>query len=120
MIADPVAYDGWYGSPRGRWIGDTEYRLLRRMLEPRPGETILDAGCGTGYFARRFRADGSSVVGEALALFSDLPVSEVRAASAILLPGGGMTARCLERLWPKQCSRGSFLALSVSCSSAHR
>jgi SAM-dependent methyltransferase len=63
VIADPAAYDRWYETPRGRWIGDTEYRLLRRLLEARPGETLLDAGCGTGYFGRRFAADGHAVTG---------------------------------------------------------
>lgn len=29
----------------------------------RPAESILDAGCGTGYFSRRFAADGHPVVG---------------------------------------------------------
>lgn len=63
LIVDPAAYDAWYHSARGRWVGETEYRLLRRLLVPRAGESILDAGCGTGYFARRFRADGHPVVG---------------------------------------------------------
>ena len=49
-------YDAWYDTPRGHWIGETEFRLLCRMLEPRPNESLLDAGCGTGWFTRRFSA----------------------------------------------------------------
>lgn len=60
---DPATYDAWYRTARGRWIGETEYRLLHRQLTLRPDETILDAGCGTGYFSRRFAQDGHSVVG---------------------------------------------------------
>lgn len=63
MSFDPATYDAWYRSARGRWIGESEYRLLRRELGLHPAESILDAGCGTGYFSRRFAADGHPVVG---------------------------------------------------------
>lgn len=57
-------YDAWYQTPRGRWIGETESGLLRRMLGPRSGESLLDVGCGTGYFTRQFaRADKLAVTG---------------------------------------------------------
>lgn len=57
-------YDKWYQTPRGRWIGETESGLLRRMLGPRSGESLLDVGCGTGYFTRQFaRADKLAVAG---------------------------------------------------------
>jgi SAM-dependent methyltransferase len=59
----PEEYDAWYRTPRGAWIGDTEYRLLRRLLAPEPGASVLDVGCGTGYFSRRFARDGHPVTG---------------------------------------------------------
>lgn len=54
---EPEHYDAWYATPRGEWIGRAEFVLLRGLLEPRNGETLLDVGCGTGYFTRRFAAE---------------------------------------------------------------
>lgn len=59
----PQQYDAWYRTPRGRWIGETEYRLLRALLAPAAGASVIDVGCGTGYFTRRFALDGYRVTG---------------------------------------------------------
>ena len=59
----PEQYDAWYHTERGRWIGETEFRLILRLLEPERGARLLDVGCGTGYFTRRFVAKGYSVTG---------------------------------------------------------
>ncbi len=59
----PQDYDAWYESPRGAWIGETEYVLIRRLLGAERGASILDVGCGTGYFSRRFARDGHAVAG---------------------------------------------------------
>lgn len=58
----PAQYDAWYDTPHGRWVGETEFRLLRRLLAWQPGETLLDVGCGTGWFTRRFASlDGDNL-----------------------------------------------------------
>ena len=59
----PEQYDAWYDTPRGRWIGDVEWALLRSALELRAGNSLLDVGCGTGHFTRRAEAEGAQVVG---------------------------------------------------------
>jgi SAM-dependent methyltransferase len=59
----PEQYDAWYGTPRGAWIGEIEYRLLRGLLQPGPAASLIDVGCGTGYFTRRFALDGQRVTG---------------------------------------------------------
>ena len=60
---EPADYDAWYRTPRGAWIGETEFRLIMSLLEPEPGARILDVGCGTGYFTRRFASKGYQVTG---------------------------------------------------------
>jgi SAM-dependent methyltransferase len=86
-LMTPSTYDAWYATPRGRWIGDCEFDLLRTLLEPRPGETLLDVGCGTGYFSRRFaREAGLRVTGidvdPAMIAFAHEQAPEVRFARA--------------------------------------
>ena len=59
----PERYDAWYDTPRGRWIGNAEYGLVRSLLDLQPGGAVLDVGCGTGWFTRRVAGDGAQVVG---------------------------------------------------------
>lgn len=58
----PAEYDAWYDSPRGRWIGESEWRGICRHLDLPPGTTLLDVGCGTGWFSRLANA-GLQVTG---------------------------------------------------------
>jgi len=60
---EPAAYEAWYHTRRGRRIGKQEFGLLWRLLQPAPGSSLLDVGCGTGYFSRRFAAAGLQVTG---------------------------------------------------------
>lgn len=58
---DPAEYHHWYDTDRGRWVGKVEFRLVRRLLAPQQEETVLDVGCGTGYFTHRFAQLGGAV-----------------------------------------------------------
>lgn len=53
-MTDPATYAQWYDSPRGAWIGETETSLLLRLVGLGAHESVLDVGCGTGYFTTRF------------------------------------------------------------------
>lgn len=55
----PKQYEAWYTTQRGAWIGEEEYRLIASLLAYRPSETLLDVGCGTGYFTHQFAADAA-------------------------------------------------------------
>lgn len=60
----PADYDAWYSTPRGAWIGEAEFRLMRRLAGVRQRDTLLDVGCGTGWFTRRLAREwGWNVTG---------------------------------------------------------
>lgn len=56
-------YAGWYETPRGAWMGGAELRALCALGALRRGDALLDAGCGTGWFTRRFAEAGCAVTG---------------------------------------------------------
>jgi SAM-dependent methyltransferase len=64
MAMDAQSYDRWYETSRGRWIGRREAELVVETLQPRAGESLLDVGCGTGFFTRTLAsAAGGRVTG---------------------------------------------------------
>ncbi|MBU0500841.1 MAG: class I SAM-dependent methyltransferase [Gammaproteobacteria bacterium] len=59
----PEAYEAWYQTERGNWIAGREFDLMRGVMGLRPGASLLDVGCGTGHFSRRFADWGLEVTG---------------------------------------------------------
>jgi SAM-dependent methyltransferase len=60
---DPAEYEAWYQTARGKWIAGIEWKLLFNLMHPDANRTLLDVGCGTGHFSRRFVEAGLSVTG---------------------------------------------------------
>jgi len=59
----PEKYDRWFETPIGALVKKYENELLLDLLQPRPGEMILDAGCGTGVFTLDLLGLGACVMG---------------------------------------------------------
>ncbi len=62
-MTDAAAYEAWYHTPRGAWIGQQELSLLLELMLPAHGQSLLDVGSGTGYFSRAFADAGLKVTG---------------------------------------------------------
>lgn len=56
-------YNEWFTTPIGKLVLETEQELINRFVDASPGDTILDAGCGTGIFTIDFLKAGATVTG---------------------------------------------------------
>lgn len=113
---EAAEYDAWYETDRGKWIGGAEYSLILKRLQPKPDEHLLDVGCGTGWFTRKFSGlPGAKVTGvdidqDALAFARTRdPFSIYMTADARQLPFQdeqfdsvvSITALCFVKPWEK-------------------
>lgn len=60
---DARDYERWLNSPKRRFAAELESRLMLDMLNPLPGETLLDIGCGSGASLKPFLDFGLQVTG---------------------------------------------------------
>ena len=59
----PEKYDRWFETPIGVLVKKYEKELFLDLLQPCPGEMILDVGCGTGLFTLNILGLGTRVIG---------------------------------------------------------
>jgi SAM-dependent methyltransferase len=60
---DALSYQQWSEQPRTRFSTELEKQLMLEMLNPSPGETLVDIGCGTGSSSNPFVQKGLQVTG---------------------------------------------------------
>lgn len=56
-------YDDWYETDLGRLCLEMESKVIFGLAEIKPGETVLDLGCGTGVFSLEAARRGAHTVG---------------------------------------------------------
>jgi ubiquinone/menaquinone biosynthesis C-methylase UbiE len=60
---EAVAYEHWLKKPQTKKAFELESQLMRDLLQPMRGETVLDIGCGTGACLVAFLEMGLRVTG---------------------------------------------------------
>jgi SAM-dependent methyltransferase len=110
-IMQPEQYEAWYATQRGAWIGEEEYRLIASLLAPNPSDTLLDVGCGTGYFTRRF----ATGVAERNVLGADTDLNMLRFAEGHSAHNIGFVASDARRLPFRDGSFDLVVSVTALC-----
>ena len=56
-------YADWYKTARGSYVGENEYSCLSDHIGDTSGKKIIEVGCGTGFFLRKFSVNTEETVG---------------------------------------------------------
>ena len=60
---EALAYERWISRPQNKIAFELEAELMRNLLQPMRGESVLDIGCGTGACLEAFLEVGMRVTG---------------------------------------------------------
>ena len=87
-----------------QWFIGPEQRAVLQLLNPQPGEIILDAGCGNGFYSSLITARGASVYGV------DLSPAMIQGLRARGLEGEVADLMCMKlgRLFDKVLCSGAL------------
>jgi len=61
--ANSAGYEAWYSTAKGRYVDRLEKRIISDMCRIKPGDKVLEIGCGTGHFSAYFTELGARVTG---------------------------------------------------------
>jgi ubiquinone/menaquinone biosynthesis C-methylase UbiE len=56
-------YEAWFSTVKGRYADRLEKKVIAGLVKIKPGDKVLDIGCGTGHFSVFFREMGGEVTG---------------------------------------------------------
>jgi len=97
-------YDGWFETKKGAMADRFEKELISRIVELKPGEIILDVGCGTANHIQYFLERGMKTIG------LDISLPMLRVAQNKLGERGGL---CLGRAEALLFKANSFDCVSL-------
>jgi len=102
---EAVAYEKWIKKPENELVFQMEIQLLRDMLQPRPGESILDIGCGTGACLLAFLEMGLKVTGIDPSTYM-LDIALKKVGNRVIFTAGS----------PKICHSTTTRSITLACS----
>ena len=56
-------YEAWYNTPKGKFVDTLEKEIIAKLCQIKPGQKVLEIGCGTGHFSAYFEELGGEVTG---------------------------------------------------------
>jgi ubiquinone/menaquinone biosynthesis C-methylase UbiE len=62
-FTEAKSYERWFNSPRNKLAFELETQLMKDLLQPMRGESVLDIGCGTGACLSALHEMGLQVTG---------------------------------------------------------